>query len=41
MSQDSTFHQPISSWFFYLIEYVKTWFMQGKNRKEENYFLIN
>ncbi len=41
MLQDFTFHQSISSRFFYLIEYVKTWFMHGKNRKEENYFLIN
>jgi hypothetical protein len=41
MLQDFTLHQPISSWFFNLIEYVKIWFVKGKNRNGENYFLIN
>jgi hypothetical protein len=41
MLRDFTLHQLISSCFFNLIGYVKTWSMQGKNSKEENYFLIN
>lgn len=41
MLRDITLHQPVATWFFQLLGYVKTWFMQGKNRKDENYFLIN
>lgn len=41
MSVDIIFHESISGWFFQLFEAVKIRFMQGKNRKDENFFLIN
>ena len=41
MLVDITFYESITGWFFQLIETVKIRFRQGKNRKDENYFLIN
>ncbi len=41
MLPDITFHESIAEWFFQLIETLNKRFMQRKNRKDENYFLIN
>ena len=41
MLLDITPHQSMVNWFFQLIETVKTWIIQRKNGKDENFFLIN
>jgi hypothetical protein len=41
MLLDITHPQSIAAWFFQLLRTARTWIMQEKNRKNENYFLIN
>ncbi len=41
MLLDITPPQSIQTWFFQLIETVKTWIVRRKNGKEENFFLID
>jgi hypothetical protein len=41
MLQDITLQRPAAGWFFQLIESIRIWFIQIRNREEENYFLIN
>ncbi len=41
MLSDISFQESFRDRFFQLIETLKNRFMPGKNRKSENYFLIN
>jgi hypothetical protein len=41
MLLDITPTQSIQTWFFQLIETVKTWIMRRKIGKDENFFLID
>ncbi len=41
MLLDIAFRESIADRFFQLIETLKNRYMQRKNRKSENYFLIN
>ncbi len=41
MLLDITPLQSMMTWFFQLIETVKTWIARRKNGKEENFFLID
>ncbi len=41
MLLDITFHKSVAGWFIQLIGSIKNMFNQGKNKKDENYFLIN
>jgi hypothetical protein len=41
MLLDITPPQSTLTWFFQLIETVKTWIMHRKNAKDENFFLID